>query len=201
MGGKKDIKVDVRIVVASNVNFPNTLKAGKFRSDLFYRLNEFPIVLPPLRERKADILSLANRFLEDAKKEFNKDIKGFSPDAMKTLFDCEWPGNVRELKNKVRRAVLLTDSDKITRESLALDVITEPHQDVDNLSENIDIMSELDKGVSLHELAHKKMDDIEKCIIRQTLILTGGNKSKAAKMLKTDRMTLYTRLKKHGIEQ
>ncbi|MCX5810369.1 MAG: sigma-54 dependent transcriptional regulator [Proteobacteria bacterium] len=200
LGGKRDIKVDVRIIAASNVDLPDALKAGAFRSDLFHRLNEFPVVLPALRERKTDIPFLASRFLEEAKKEFNKDIKGFSPEAMKTLLDYHWPGNVRELKNTVRRAALLTDSDKITGACLALDAITEPHSDADSLSENIDVMAELRRGVSLHEIAQKKMDNVEKDIIRQALALAGGNKSKAAKMLKTDRMTLYARLKKYGIE-
>jgi len=200
LGGKRDIKVDVRIIAASNVDLPDALKAGKFRTDLFHRFNEFPVALPALRERKTDIPFLANRFLEEAKKEFNKDIKGFSPDAMKTLLDCQWPGNVRELKNTVRRATLLTDSDIITGKCLALYESLESHPDADSLPENIDVLAELKKGVSLHEIAQKKMDDIEKNIIRQTLALAGGNKSKTAKMLKTDRMTLYARLKKYGIE-
>ena len=116
------------------------------------------------------------------------------------LLDCQWPGNVRELKNTVRRAALLTDSDKITGTCLALDAIAELHSDVDSLSENIDVMAELRRGVSLHEIAQKKMDNVEKDIIRQALALAGSNKSKAVKMLKTDRMTLYARLKKYGIE-
>ena len=200
LGGKRDIRVDVRIIAASNVDLHDALKAGKFRSDLFHRFNEFPVALPALRERKTDIPFLANRFLEEAKKEFNKGIKGFSPDAIKALLDCQWPGNVRELKNTVRRAALLTDEDKITGACLALDAMAELHPDADGLLENIDVPAELRRGVSLHEIAQKKMDDIEKDIIRQALALTGGNKSKAAKMLKIDRMTLYARLKKFGME-
>ena len=107
---------------------------------------------------------------------------------------------MRELKNTVRRATLLTDSDIITGKCLALYESLESHPDADSLPENIDVLAELKKGVSLHEIAQKKMDDIEKNIIRQTLALAGGNKSKTAKMLKTDRMTLYARLKKYGIE-
>jgi DNA-binding NtrC family response regulator len=200
LGGKKDIKVDVRIIAASNVDLPDALKAGKFRRDLFHRLNEFPVALPALRERKADIPLLANRFLEESEKEFNKDVKGFSPDVMKTLLDYHWPGNVRELKNTVRRAVLLADSDKITETCLALDAAAEPYSGPESLSENIDVLAELNRGVPLHEIAQKKMENAERDVIRQALTLTGGNKSKTSKMLKIDRMTLYNRLKKYGIE-
>lgn len=200
LGGKKDIKVDVRIVAASNVDLPDVLKAGRFRSDLFYRLNEFPITLPPLRERKEDIPHLVNRFLEEARKEFNKDVKGFSCEAMKALLDYHWPGNVRELKNTVRRAVLLTESDKIAQIYLLVDTISEPHLSPDNLSEKLDIPAELKRGSSLHGIAKKEIDSIERNIIIQALSLTGGNKSKAAKMLGIDRMTLYARLSKHGLK-
>ncbi|MBA4418311.1 MAG: DNA-binding response regulator [Syntrophus sp. (in: bacteria)] len=200
LGGKKDIKVDVRIIAASNVDLPDVLKAGRFRNDLFYRLNEFPITVPPLRERKEDIPHLANRFLEEARKEFNKDKKVFSPEAMKALLDYHWPGNVRELKNSVRRAALLAELEKIAPSHLFLDNISESHSDLDNLSEQLDILAELKKGSSLHEIAGKEIDNIEQNIIRQALSLTGGNKSKAAKMLGIDRMTLYTRLSKYELK-
>ncbi|MDD5007142.1 MAG: sigma-54 dependent transcriptional regulator [Syntrophorhabdaceae bacterium] len=200
LGGKKDIKVDVRIVAASNVDLPEALKAGRFRNDLFHRLNEFPIILPPLRERKEDIPYLVNRFLEGARKEFNKDVKGFSPEAMKTLLDYHWPGNVRELKNTVMRAALLAESENIVQPCLFQDTVSEPYSDPNNLSEQVDIMAELKKGFSLHEIAKKEIDNIERNIITQALYLTGGNKSKAAKMLGIDRMTLYARLNKHGIK-
>jgi DNA-binding NtrC family response regulator len=200
LGGKKDIKVDVRIIAASNVDLPDVLKVGRFRSDLFHRLNEFPITLPPLRERKDDIPHLVNRFLEEARKEFNKDIKGFSPKAMEALIDYHWPGNVRELRNTVRRAALMAESDKIVQSYLLLDAISENHSDLDKLSEKLDILTELKKGFSLHEIAKKEIDNIEQTIISQALSLTGGNKSKAAKMLGIDRTTLYARLSEHGLK-
>lgn len=200
LGGKKNINVDVRIIAASNVDLPEVLKARRFRTDLFHRLNEFPIILPPLRERKEDIPHLANRFLEEARKEFNKDKNGFSPEAMKALVDYHWPGNVRELRNVVRRAALLTKSEKITQTHLFPDTISEPHSDAENLLEKIDIPAELKRGSSLHEIAKKEIDNIEWNIISQALSLTGGNKSKAAKMLGIDRVTLYTRLNKHGLK-
>ncbi len=109
LGGKKDINIDVRIIVATNVDLYEAVKSGKFRNDLFHRLNEFHIFIPPLRERKEDIPTLAKHFLNMANKELNRKIKGFSADAMKFLHNYSWPGNVRELKNAIRRAVILTD--------------------------------------------------------------------------------------------
>jgi DNA-binding NtrC family response regulator len=200
LGGKKDIKVDVRIIAASNVALPDVLKKGRFRNDLFHRLNEFPITLPPLRERKDDIPHLVNRFLEEARKEFNKDVKEISSDAMKVLLDYRWPGNVRELKNVVRRAALLAESDKITPAHLPPDTISGCPSGLDDLSEKLDILAELKKGLSLHDITKEKIDDIEQNIISQALSLAGGNKSKAAKMLGIDRTTLYTRLREHGLK-
>ena len=194
LGGKKDIKVDVRIIAASNVDLPDVLKAGRFRNDLFHRLNEFPITLPPLRERKDDIPHLVDRFLDEAKREFNKDVKGFSSEAMKNLLDYHWPGNVRELKNAVRRAALLAESDRVTQAHLLLDTASECPSGTDDLSEKLDILAELKKGLSLHEIAKEKIDNIERNIVSQALSLSGGNKSKAAKMLGIDRTTLYARL-------
>jgi len=199
LGGKTNIKVDVRIIAGANINLADALKAGRFRSDLFHRLNEFPITLPPLRERIEDIPHLVNRFLEEARKEFNKDIKGFSSEGMKTLLDYRWPGNVRELKNTVKRAALLAESDNITPTCLLLDTTSESPSDQDSLSKKLDILAALKKGLSLHEIARKEIENIEQSIIGQALSLTGGNKSKAAQMLGIDRMTLYARLSKHGI--
>jgi DNA-binding NtrC family response regulator len=200
LGGKRDISVDARIVSATNVELPGVLKAGRFRSDLFHRLNEFPVTIPPLRERREDIPYLVNRFLKEANKEFNKDLQGFTPEAMKTFLDYRWPGNVRELKNTVRRAALLTDSGKVDMTCLVADAAQEPCPVPGNLPAKLDILAELGRGVSLHEIAQGQMDNIERDIIIQALTLAGGNKSKAAKMLKTDRMTLYARLKKYGME-
>jgi DNA-binding NtrC family response regulator len=200
LGGKKDIKVDVRIIVASNVDFPGVLQAGRFRSDLFHRLDEFPIILPPLRERKEDIPHLANRFLEEARNEFNKVLTGFSSEAMKALLDYHWSGNVRELKNTVRRAALLAESDKIVHSYLLLDPFSNSPSGLDDLSEKVDMLAELKKGLSLHEITKEKIDNIEQDVIGQALSLAGGNKSKAAKMLGIDRTTLYTRLSEYGLK-
>ena len=200
LGGKRDISVDARIISAANVELSDALKAGKFREDLFHRLNEFPITLPPLRERREDIPFLVNRFLKEASGEFNMDMPGFSAEAMKTFLHYRWPGNVRELKNVVRRAALLADFDKVDMMHLTLDAPPDLQPVPDNPSGRPDVLAELQRGISLHDIARKEMDNVERDIIRQALALAGGNKSKAARILKTDRMTLYARLKKYGME-
>jgi DNA-binding NtrC family response regulator len=198
LGGKKDIKIDVRIVAATNVDFSDILKTGRFRNDLFHRINEFPIMLPSLRERKEDILFLANHFLEESSLEFNKNIKGFSTEVMEHLFNYNWPGNVRELKNFVKRAALMANADYISMEHLAS--CKDFPANKESLSEKSDYVKELQRGISLNKIGKKVIDDIRRDIIKQALIQTDGNKAKAARMLKIDRATLYSKIKKYQIE-
>lgn len=193
LGGKKHIKVDVRVIVATNTFLSEAARAGKFRDDLFHRLNEFVIFLPPLRERKADIPILANYFSDKAQQEFNKNLKGFSTEAMKFLLDHYWPGNVRELKNAVKKAVLLTDSHYIKPTHLLLDKISS--------SKKIDFQQDLEKGISLRKTMEKATKKIEKEVIKQALVQAGGNKTKAAKILKITRTTLYTKIKDFRLDK
>lgn len=191
LGGKRDIHVDVRIIVASNMSIADAVKKGRFREDLFYRLNEFNIVLPPLRERNDDIPVLTKRFLDEANREFGKDISGFTPNAMTSLFGYRWPGNVRELRNTIRRSVLLAntkDVDTIQFLSDASEVnhISEAHQ-------------EAGKDDSLRNFVRNASDEIERDMIIKALDKAGSNKTKAARLLKIDRVTLYAKLKKFGI--
>jgi len=123
VGGIKPVHVDVRLLVASNQNLQGITESGCFRRDLFYRLNEFTIVIPPLRERKEDIPYLAKRFLDTANMELNKCVKGFSESTIESLIGCNWPGNVRQLRATIRRGVLLAD-----------DVISEKHLDLKKVS-------------------------------------------------------------------
>ena len=117
IGSTRPIQIDVRILTASNQDFRIAIDKGKFREDLFYRLNEFAITIPPLRERNEDIVYLANRFLDQTNKELNKIARGFSESAINALLAYRWPGNVRQLRSTIRRAVLLTD-DRITTDQL-----------------------------------------------------------------------------------
>lgn len=192
LGGKKDIKVDVRIIVATNTNLFETTRAGKFRDDLFHRLNEFHLPLPALRERKEDIPILAKHFLGEASQELNKKVQGLSGKTMKFLLDYHWPGNVRELKNVIRRALLLAESNEIGPEHLSLNNTSLP--------KNLQFQQDLDKGISLHEITKGATKQIEQDIIKQSLAKAGGNKTKAAKILKIDRMTLYSKIKEFQLE-
>lgn len=187
LGGKRDIRIDVRIIVASNVNLSETVRAGKFRDDLYHRLNEFQIDLPKLAERKEDIPILAKYFLEDANSEFNKGVKGFSTGAMKYILNQTWQGNIRELRNVVRRAVLLAESDTIEFDNLSINQLLP-------ITEPINATKPLDKWASFDE----NTQEFQKDLIKKTLEATGGNKLKAAGLLGLNRKTFYRKLKSLG---
>lgn len=195
LGGKKDISVDVRIIAATNINLFEAVKIGKFRNDLFHRLNEFHIDLPSLRERKEDLPVLTKYFLNEANKDLNKKVKGFSGEAIKFLFDYHWPGNVRELKNVIKKAVLLADPKNITPACFSLNNGNQPRQShfqIDALTSK--------EGASLREVKKKSAGQIEEKMIKDALAKTGGNKTKAAKILKIDRMTLYYKIKEFQLK-
>jgi DNA-binding NtrC family response regulator len=199
LGGTKEIKIDVRIITATNAILADEVKKGRFRGDLYYRLNEFNINLPPLREREEDIPSLAKYFLEEAKLEFNKKIEDISGEGMKSLLNYSWPGNVRELRNEVRRAALLTDSNYIREINLPVDVtsnceiVIPPHPPLEKGGEGGF------EGLSLREATKKITEEAEKKVIKEALAQAKNNKSKAAKILKIDRMTLYSKIKALGL--
>ena len=184
LGGKRDISIDVRIIVASNVNLSEAVRAGKFRDDLYHRLNEFQIELPKLTERKEDIPILAKYFLDEANSEFNKKVNGISSEAMKFLLNYPWPGNLRELRNIIRRAVLLAESDSIEPGNFSPD-------NLKLYGEKMDVTQPLDKGVSFEEITK----EIEKDLIKRALERSGGNKIKAAEILKMNKKTLYRKMK------
>ncbi len=192
LGGKKDISVDVRIIVATNISLSEAVRTGKFRDDLFHRLNEFHIDLPPLRERKEDLPVLIKYFLDEANRELGKKTEGFLGEAMRFLLDYHWPGNVRELKNAIKRAVLLADSKDITPACFSLNNgyhPTQPH-----------LQSDSKEGVSIKEMKKMATKEIEEKMIKEALAKAGGNKTKAAKILKIDRMTLYSKVKEFQIK-
>lgn len=192
LGSTKEIKIDVRIIAATNTILSDEVKKGRFREDLYHRLNEFSVNLPSLRERQEDIPLLARYFLEEANQELNKKIEGISGEAMKSLLNYHWPGNVRELRNEIRKAVLLTDSNYIGEFNLL------PVDVASNL-ERYDLLTDLDKGISLREITRKTAEKVEKEIIKRALAKAKNNKVKAAKILKIDRMTLYSKIKSLGL--
>jgi DNA-binding NtrC family response regulator len=196
VGGTSDIHVDVRIISATNADLEEAMEQGKLRQDLFYRLNVFTITLPPLRDRRDDILLLAKYFLDEFRKEFSKDVNGFKEETCKILEDYSFPGNVRELRNIIERATLLETSNMIRPSSLP-----------DELKRAIDIqLTEIipSKKANPWEQAGFKfkdyIDSVEKQIVSEVMKEAGGKKSKAAEMLGLTRFALRHQLKKHDLE-
>jgi len=192
LGGKRAVPVNVRIIAASNVPLETEMRAGRFRQDLYYRLNEFTISLPALRERQEDILYLAKRFIEEASIELKRPVRGLSEDAVQLLLRYPWPGNARELRNVIRQAVLLS-SDLVRPEqlpALGAGVAGPPSAE------------EADpgwSGLSLSEASQTAAGEAERRIIRQALQATRGNKSEAARLLRIDYKTLHIKMKRYGI--
>jgi transcriptional regulator with PAS, ATPase and Fis domain len=182
VGGTESIKVDVRIIAATNQSLEPLIKNGKFREDLFDRLNVVTITLPPLRERKEDIPFLANHFLQKFSEENHKNISHLSPEALEILMRYSWPGNVRELEHTIERAVIFSIHPMILPEDL-------PKKTLEEIGGPEILMPE--KPLSLREL--------EKKYVLKVLQETGGNKKKASEILGIDRVTLYRILEKEGL--
>ncbi len=183
LGGTKTITLDVRIIAASNINLKDAVKEGRFREDLFYRLNVVPIKVPSLKERAEDILLLAHHFLREESQELQRGAVSLSPAAISALTANSWPGNVRELQNRIRRA-LGTTSGRI----------------IDPVDLGLEDAPPAPVGQKLLTLKQAR-EAVEIKTIRQALALTGNNISQAARLLETSRPTLHDLLKKYGIEQ
>ncbi len=193
IGSNQDVEIDVRIIVATNEDLQDAVKKGNFREDLYHRLNEFTLVVPSLRDRGEDITLFAEHFLSLANHELNKEVEDFD-DEVKTIFrKYSWPGNLRELRNVVRRAVLLTSSNLVKKETLPHEIIFERKEENNNNSTFTHHNSE--QPSDLKSLAEKT----EKEMIINTLIKVNYNKSKAATILKIDRKTLYNKMKLYKI--
>ncbi|MGB5139814.1 MAG: sigma-54 dependent transcriptional regulator [Candidatus Zixiibacteriota bacterium] len=187
LGGTKPMKVDVRIITASNVNLQEAIAKKRFREDLFYRLSVFPIHIPPLRERREDIAPLANYFVDKYWRQMKKGEKSLSHEAMAILERYHWPGNVRELENTVERAIILAEGKKIRPEQLAIRLAT---------SDEI----RLREGAGLKEVGQMAQMQAERGMIIRILNQTRGNKRKTADILKIDYTTLFEKIKKYDID-
>lgn len=195
IGGTKEKNVDVRIIVASNENLQEAYQKGRFREDLYHRFNEFSIRLPPLRERKSDVLLFADFFLKRTDREIGRDIKGFEDEVLSIFKRYPWPGNLRELRNVVRRAVLLTNDGLITSKVLPWEITQSvSYKEVHNTIQE-DTQSQTDdseiKEMDLKDAAAKA----EYETIMNVLKEVNYNKTKAAEILKIDRKTLYNKMK------
>jgi DNA-binding NtrC family response regulator len=187
LGGTKTINVNVRVIAATNVDLKEAIKKRKFREDLYYRLSVFPITIPPLRDRREDIPSLAEYFIEKFCKEMNKKQKKLSAEALSLLDKYHWPGNVRELENTIERAIILCESKTITPEHLAIRLATPAE-------------IRLREGAGLKEVAAHAQAEAEKSLIMRVLSQTRGNKKKTAEILKIDYTTLFEKLRKYGLQ-
>ena len=185
VGGDEVIKVDVRVIAATNKDLIKEMDAGHFRDDLYYRLNVVTINVPPLRERREDIPLIAQHFLKMFAERNHKSIKGFTPQVMDRLLKYNWPGNVRELMNAVERGVVLSRSDYLNEGELVLAL--RDHE----LPEEASSWKALKEDMPLEE--------VEKEAIMKTMEMAGGNKSEAARRLGITRRTLHIKLKKYGM--
>ncbi len=192
VGGVKDISVDVQVVASTNRNLEQAVKDGKFREDLYYRLSVLPILIPPLRERSADIPMLVNHFIRRYNQQFRKNVKGTKPEALKLMMDYPWPGNVRELKNAIERAMILADGEYIEVGLLPIR-ISDPGSNQTVIHAAGDHLVKLPRGGA-------ELEQVEKELIQQALEYANQNKTKAAKLLKISRDTLRYKVKKYALE-
>ena len=177
VGGSEAIPVNIRLICATNMDLDSLVREGRFREDLYYRINTVHIALPPLRERKEDITPLAQLFLERFARKYHRSLTGISDDAAEALKEYRWSGNIRELQNCIEKAVILSDGTTLTEKDLQLERSGKPA--VTTI-----------RAVSESE---------EERLIRDAMEQTGGNISAAAKILGVSRPTLYAKLKKYGL--
>lgn len=205
VGGVKDIDLDVRIIVASNEKLWDASRNGKFREDLYHRFNEFAINVPPLRERKEDIMVFADHFLKSANKELNKEVKGFSPEVESIFKSYVWHGNLRELKNVVKRATLLSDNEYVDVKSIPFELTNYAKLQFEPFS-NQSQSTHAEEQVTYREAPRERNVelnlkgagiDAEYEVILSALKKVNFNKSKAAKLLQIDRKTLYNKIKEY----
>jgi len=178
IGGRRTIQVDVRIVCATNQNLAQLIADGRFREDLFYRVNEAAVQVPPLRERSGDPSLLANYFLERFAAEFGRSVRSFASDALSAIEANPWRGNVRELENRIKRATIMASGTIVRAADLELEEINMPQRSLD-----------------LRSARHHA----ESTVLRQALAQTGSNVSEAAKLLGISRPTLYDLMRQHGL--
>ncbi len=178
LGGTKETDIDIRLICATNENLTQRVAEGKFREDLYHRINEFTIFMPQLKDRSTDIFLFANLFIRQANKELGREVEGLDAKASERIASYDWPGNLRELNNVMKRATLLAKGDYIG---------------IAELEQSINVLSSPTQPLPLHD------EQTEQQRIEAALRTASGNKSKAAMLLGVDRKTLYNKLKKYGL--
>jgi len=189
LGGLKDISLNLRFIAATNKNLREAVKEGAFRQDLYFRLNVIQITIPPLRERREDILPLTQFFIEHYNRKFQRNIEGTTPEAARQLENHDWPGNVRELRNAIERAMILEESSKLTSASLPMAIVRQEGPLI--AAAAAPAMRIPDEGLSLGEN--------ERMLLAQALEKTNGNQTQAARLLRITRDTLRYKMKKFNL--
>ena len=184
VGGAADIRVDVRVVAATNRDLEDAVKQGRFREDLYYRLNVMQVQLPPLREHASDVGLLVRYYVDQFNREFRKQVRGVTPEALEVLRTYRWPGNIRELRNAVERAMLLADEEWLMPEHFPMNVGRRSSGQAFGLPE---------EGVSL--------ESVERMLVLQALERTGWNHTRAATLLGLNRDQIRYRIEKFGLEK
>jgi len=187
LGSTKSVRVKVRIIAATNQPLEQLVNERKFREDLFYRLNVFPITLPPLRQRLADIPMLVRHFVDKYNARFNRSVTSINKQSLQALEQYHWPGNVRELENTIERAIILCEGKRILPEHLAIRIPTTAE-------------IKLREGAGLKEVGAHAQAEAERSLILRVLSETRGNKRKTAEILKIDYTTLFEKIKKYQID-
>jgi len=188
IGDDHDIRVDVRVVTATNRDLEKAVRDGSFRQDLFYRINVFPLTLPPLRDRREDIPLLAHHFLLKHRQKVGKKVEGFTPGAMHKIVNYPWPGNVRELENRVHHALVLAQGDRLLPDDIPIDAPSGAAG------------TAIDVSRPFRDLKREVVDAFERDYARELLKAHHGNLAAAARQARVDRKNLWALLKKHGIE-
>lgn len=189
LGGTESIHVDVRLIAATNRDLEKALKQGKFREDLYFRLNVIPIIIPPLRDRKEDIPQLMEYFIKKTCQENNKPIIKISDQALELCLNYDWPGNVRELENAVENAIVLGEGEILLPEFLPLTIYSDPkHKIFEDINDKMRDNS-----------YRKKIEYAERMILKDAIVKAGGNKSKAAKNLRISLRTMRYKIKKYHL--
>lgn len=184
LGGNQPIEINIRIIAATNIDLAKATEEGRFRSDLFYRLNVVPIIIPPLRDRKEDILPLALHYIQEFNGELKRSYKGISQEAAQAMLDYPWPGNVREVKNIIERIMSLHVADQILYQHLPSEIRKYKKTNANNIIDDI-----------LSEESFMTLEELEKKYIEKVLKYTGGNKTRTAGILGIHATSLFRKLK------
>ncbi|MDQ0973213.1 PAS domain S-box-containing protein [Neobacillus niacini] len=195
VGGEKEINIDFRVIAATNRDLLELMKQEKFREDLYYRLNVVTLYIPPLRERREDIIELTHHYLNEFSQNYQRPIHDFSPEVMQTMLRYEWPGNIRELRNMVERLVVFA-TDGVIRKEYLLFTASDKVQNTPTLPDEIENIETNHTILSLQE----EMDQYEKRVIERALKIVNGNKLECSRRLGITRATLYNRLKRLGLD-